>query len=80
MLVPRIYEASLSGTFLKTAMLGYATEGALDVNFRAAVHRRCQRPPKGLGTNKTETQESKIAWKHAACLFPPLPFHPPPPL
>ena len=30
-----------------SARIGYATY------FRASVHRRCQRPPKGLGTKKT---------------------------
>ena len=46
--------ASLSGTFLQTLLVcrfGYATEGALRLYLRAAVHRRGQRPPKGLGTN-----------------------------
>ena len=37
----------------KKAKFGYATEGALDLYIRAAVHRRGQRPPKGLGTDKT---------------------------
>ena len=37
-----------------SAIIGYATEGALfDCHFRAAVHRRGQCPLKGLGTNKT---------------------------
>ena len=45
--------ASLSGTFPPNpARFGYATEGALDLYLRAAVHRRGQRPPKGLGTDK----------------------------
>ena len=30
-----------------------AATGALDLYLRAAVHRRGQRPPKGLGTGKT---------------------------
>ena len=30
-----------------SARFSYATEGAL------FIHRRCQRPPKGVGTNKT---------------------------
>ena len=34
-----------------SARFGYATEGALYL--RAVVHRRGQRPPKGLGTSKT---------------------------
>ena len=33
----------------KSARIGYATEGALGLYLRAAVHRRGQRPPKGLG-------------------------------
>ena len=38
----------------QTARFGYATEGALDLYLRAAVHGRCQRAPKGLDTaNKT---------------------------
>ena len=45
--------ALLLGTFLQTLPeFGYATEGALDLNLRAPVHRRCQRLPKGLSTNK----------------------------
>ena len=36
-----------------SARFSYATEGALDLYLRAAVHRRGQRPPKGLGTDKT---------------------------
>ena len=36
-----------------SARFGYATEGALDLYLRAAVHRRGQSPPKGLGTNMT---------------------------
>ena len=47
--------ASLSGTFLQTLpeLVIYATEGALDLYLRAAVHRRGQRPPKGFSTEKT---------------------------
>ena len=41
---------------------GYATEGAL-VYLRAAVHRRGQRSPKGVGINKT-VEGSNIASKH----------------
>jgi len=44
--------APLSGTFLQTARFSYATEGAT-LYFRAAVQRRGQRPPKGLGTDMT---------------------------
>ena len=46
--------ASLFGTFLQTLqeLHGYATEGVL-FYLRAAVHRRSQRPPKGLGISKT---------------------------
>ena len=36
-----------------SARTGYATQGAFDLYLRAAVHRRGQRPPKGLGSNKT---------------------------
>ena len=36
-----------------SARFGYATEGARTLYPRAAVHRRGQRPPKGLGTNQT---------------------------
>ena len=36
-----------------SARFGYAAEGALDLYLRAAVHRRGQRPPKGLGTDTT---------------------------
>ena len=36
-----------------SARFSYATEGALDLYLRAAVHRRGQRPPKGSGTNQT---------------------------
>ena len=36
-----------------SARTRYATEGALDLYLHAAVHRHCQRIPKGLGTNKT---------------------------
>ena len=35
-----------------SARLGYATEWGT-LYLRAAVQRRCQRPPKGLGTSKT---------------------------
>ena len=45
------HAVQLSGTCLQTAMTGDATKGALD--FRASVHRRRQRPPKGLGASKT---------------------------
>ena len=46
--------ASLSGTFLpNSARSGYATEAAHALYLRAAVYRRGQRPPKGLGTNMT---------------------------
>ena len=34
-----------------SARFSYATEGALDLYLRAAVHRRGQRPPKGFGTD-----------------------------
>ena len=43
--------------------------GALDLYLRAAVHWRCQRPPKGLGTNKAVAgilTASKHARKHEA--------------
>ena len=33
-----------------SAMIGYATEGPY---LCSSVHSRCQRPPKGVGTNKT---------------------------
>ena len=36
-----------------SARFGYATEGALDLYLRVAVHRRGQRPSKGSGTNMT---------------------------
>ena len=36
-----------------SARIGYATEGALLISAQLHVHRRCQRPPKGLGTIKT---------------------------
>ena len=38
-----------------TRIIGFAAERALEIDLylRAAVHRRCQRPSKGLGTNKT---------------------------
>ena len=46
--------ASLSGTFPPDSpRTGYATEGARTFYLRAAVHRHGQRPPKGLGTDKT---------------------------
>ena len=50
-----------------SARTGCATEGAL-FYFRATVHRRCQRPPTGLGTNTTVKQHtaSKHARKHEA--------------
>ena len=37
---------------LNSARFGYATERGI-LYLRAAVHRRGQRPPKGLGTNTT---------------------------
>ena len=36
-----------------SARFSYATEGALYLYLRTAVHRRGQRPPKGSGTDKT---------------------------
>ena len=45
-----------------SARTGYSTEGARTLYLRAAVHRRGQRPSKGLGTNKTGYS---IASKHA---------------
>ena len=36
-----------------SARTGYATEGALFISAQLSQHSRCQRPPKGLGTNKT---------------------------
>ena len=43
-----------------SARIGYATEWDI-LHLYEAVHRRCQRPPKGLGTNKTRnTTMSRI--------------------
>ena len=50
----------LSGTVLQTARFGYATEGALFSSVQLSSD--VQRPPKGLGTDKTG---SNIASKHA---------------
>ena len=43
-----------------SASIGYATEGRGTLYLRVTVHRRCQRPPKGLGTNHTPS----IAFRH----------------
>ena len=43
-----------------SARTSYATEGRGTLYLPAAVHRRCQRPPKGLGTNHTPS----IAFRH----------------
>ena len=37
---------------LSSAIIGYAIEG-VTLCLRASLHRRCQHPPKGLGTDKT---------------------------
>ena len=42
-----------SGTFLETAKIDYASEGAFFISMPAAVYRRWQHPPEGLDTNKT---------------------------
>ena len=42
--------ASLSGTFLQTLPELVTPLKGHSLSFRAAVHRRCQRPPKGLDT------------------------------
>ena len=43
-----------SGTFLETAKIDYASEGAFFISMPAAVYRPWrQRPPEGLDTNKT---------------------------
>ena len=47
-----------------SARFGYATEGVRTLHLRATVHRRGQRPPKGLGTNNYNCG-SNIATKHA---------------
>ena len=59
--------ALLAGTSLHTPPAAYATEGALDLYLRAAVHRCSQRPPKGSGTNNAveATQRPSTAPKHA---------------
>ena len=44
-----------------SATIGYATEWG--IYLRACDHRRCQRPPKGLGTNHTPS----IAFRHEGC-------------
>ena len=49
-----------------SAKFGYATEGVLGLYLylRAAVHRCCHRPPKGLGSNNYDCGSS-LAPKHA---------------
>ena len=49
---PTTYTPSIAFRHLPpNSRIRYATEGALYLC--AVVHRRCQRPPKGLSTNKT---------------------------
>ena len=49
-----------------SARIGYTGHWRGTLYLRAAVNRRCQRPPKGLDTNKTvEATYENIASKHA---------------
>ena len=76
--VGSLFPASLSCTFLQTPSIVFRhlspnsehrfrhrPPNSARLYFRAAVHRRCQCPPKVLGPNKTESNtESKNARKH----------------
>ena len=49
----KVSESDARNVVPNSARIGYATERALALYLRAAVYRRCRRPLKGLGSNKT---------------------------
>ena len=49
---------------------GYTTQGTLSLSLRAAVHRRCQRPPKGLAPIRLWKQQRQSTHVNIRCAHP----------